>query len=443
MILRDYQEHAIADARASCAAGRRAPLIVSPTGSGKTTIGGAIAVRHLAAGGSRVLWLAHRRELIEQAASRLTDFGLTVGVIAANACRPNPFARVQVASVQALRAREQTPAASLVVFDEAHHFPAAEWRGLAKAYASSVRIGLTATPERGDGQGLGELFDAIVVAATIRDLTDAGHLVPCVVVAPSAPLKSGQIAQRPVDAYVEHARERRAIVFAPHVKAARQYLDEFIAAGIPTGLVHGELPVNERSSVIRDYRAGRTRVLVNVNVLTEGFDDPPTSCAILARGCGTPGLYLQMVGRILRPAPGKRDAVLLDLRGVVHVHGRPDEDRSYSLEGRAIRLDDDAPAARFCLVCGAPLAGVACEECGKAPNELEAPKVTGTALVKYEKKRRESDDDRISTLARWLLVARSKGFKEGWAHAKYRAVYGDWAPFSIRRAALERSRGAA
>jgi len=317
-----------------------------------------------------------------------------------------------------------------------------DWIELARSYESAIRVGLTATPERGDGQGLGALFDALIVAASPRELTEAGHLVPCEIIAPDRPLRSAEIAQRPVDAYLEHARGRRTIVFASHVKAARQYLDEFAAEGVRAAVVHGELAAADRGEIMRRYRAGEIDVLVNVYVLTEGFDDPITSCCIIARGCTTPGIYLQMVGRILRPAPGKTSALLIDLRGVVHVHGRPDEDRTYSLDGRAIRREGDAAGVRLCVVCQAPIpeGSTICPGCDRAPSELEAPAVLGLELVRYAGKRQEGDAERVATLARWFIDAQARGFKTGWAYHKYKVVYGDWPSWSVKRAANEQLR---
>lgn len=419
--LRPYQTAAIDAIRAEARAGHRSILCVSPVGSGKTTIFSSIAQRHVDQGG-RVLVLVHRRELLQQAAARLEAFGV----------------QAAVHTIQTLVAREQRPEASLVILDEAHHFQpdATGWGEFAAGYGQALRLGFTATPERGDGTGLGALFTSLVVAASVHELTTAGHLVRCSVVAPAKPLKSGQIAQRPVDAYLEHARGRRCIVFSPHVKAAVEHACEFRASGVSCAVVEGTMAPLVRARALADYRAGRVPVLCNVNVLTEGFDCPETDAVIIARGIGTPGLFIQIVGRALRPAPGKRDALVLDLRGVVHVHGRPDEDRRYSLEGRAIRRDEDGPAERFCIVCGAVIEGDACTDCGRTPEELEAPRVTKTPLVKFERIRRDTDEERIARLAKWIGQARSKGWNPNQALHRYRAAYGDWPPPDVKRAAL-------
>jgi superfamily II DNA or RNA helicase len=441
MDLRPYQIDAINRLRLAMAQGARRSLLVAPTGSGKTVILGEIARRGVDRG-RRILWLAHRAELIEQAADTLTSLGLTVGArCASSSVPPNPFALVQVASVQTLLARGDRPDADIVIADEGHHFSAAseEWCSLLTSYREAWIIGATATPERGDGCGLRDCFDTIVVGATVRQLTEDGHLVPCEVMRPDKPLEPGKIAQNPIDAYVEHAPGRRAIVFCKSVQLSDDYAAEFNMRGIAARSIHADTPWAERRLYIDAFRRGTIQVLTNVYVLTEGFDAPELSCVILARGCGSPGMYLQMIGRALRPAPGKVDAILLDLRGVSHEHGRPEDDRSFSLDGRGIRLSDPQS---YCPVCGAPrVPPEACAACGYAPSGEESGKpdrVTGDRLVKYARKRQEDESQRAITLAKWITVARAKGYKDGWVRAKYRAVYGNWPSAAL----IDAARGA-
>jgi superfamily II DNA or RNA helicase len=438
VILRDYQQAAIDRARNALANGARAICLVCPTGGGKTVIGSDIVRRTVERGG-RALWLAHRTELVDQAAGTLERLGLRVGAIAAGSQRPpNPYAPVQVASIQTLLARaEARPRATVVVFDECHHAASDTYSTLLGAYSDSVRIGLTATPERGDGRGLGNMFDRLLVVARIRELTDAGALVPCEIIRPASMLRPGQIAQRPVDAYLAHASSRSAIVFSPSLVVAAQHTEEFRALGISAQMVDQGTPAGERRAALERFRAGELRVLVNVQVLTEGTDLPRASAAILARGCGTAGLYLQMAGRILRPHESKQDALLIDLRGVSYQHGHPADDRTYSLDGRGIRRENEAGSdQQYCRVCGAPVApGVPCAECGTAARTAKPLVVTGAALVRYERKRAEGPEERARTLARWIREGRERDFKPGWAFAKFRAVYGNWPEPSVKIAA--------
>jgi len=410
-------------------------LLVLPTGGGKTAVGAEI-VRRCVARGQRALWLAHRAELVDQAAATLTSRGLVVGAVSASAMTPpNPFAPVTVATVQTLLARRVRPKAGIVVADEAHHFAADGFSALLRDYPGSWVLGLTATPERGDGRGLGAMFQRLVVGTSVRELTALGHLVPCEILRPDRYLGPAELAQSPLDAYLAHGRGRPTLVFARNVELANDYTAAFRAAGVDAQCIHGETPWSDRIRMLGEYRAGRIPVLVNVQVLTEGFDAPETSCVILARGCGTSGLYLQIIGRALRTAPGKRDALLVDLRGVSHELGRPEDDRVYSLDGKGIRSKDDAV---YCPVCGALReAGEACVACGWAPSSdpSKPDAILNTPLVKYAAKRREDESARAETLARWIADARAKGHKEGAVMHKYRAVYGEWPSRELVRAA--------
>lgn len=429
--LRPYQMEAITKIRNACLTGSRAVLAVLPTGAGKTNLGCELA-RSAVAKGRKVLWIAHRTELIEQAYDRLREFGLNPGAIAAGTVRPpQPFAPVQVASIQTLLARHTRPQANLVIYDECHHAPSDLWSQLVEDYRASAHlIGFTATPERSDGRGLGNLFTRIVVGARVRELVDLSFLVPCEIRRPASKMRPGAIAQRPVDAYLTEANGRRAVVFSPNVAAAKAHLEEFTAAGIRAALVHAGTPPGDRATTLRGLHSGAVQVLLNVYVCTEGWDCPPISCVILARGCGTAGIFLQMVGRGLRLAPGKLDCLLLDLHGISHIHGHPEDDRVYSLEGKGIRRGDDATVEGdqpSCRVCGAPVQpGEACPECGTEPRVMVPPTVTGAPLVRYAAKRAEGPEKQAETLARWMRTGAEKGYKDGWASQKFKSVYGAW-----------------
>jgi DNA repair protein RadD len=433
-MLRPYQLRAINSVRAEFARGARSVVLVAPTGAGKSTIGSAMAAAAVARG-RRVGWLAHRAELVDQAFDTLVSFGLSVGMRCASSNRPvNPFAPVQVATVQTLIARDSRPDVDLLICDEFHHFRASAptFHALVKSYPNAYVVGPTATPEASDGCGLGTIADALVVAATVRELTDLGYLVPCDIRRPARYLEPGQIAQSPVDAFLPG---RQTIVFARSVALAEQYASEFRARGVGAQCVNAKTPWADRRRIIADYRAGLTQVLVNVFCLTEGFDAIETSCVILARGCGTPGTYLQMAGRGLRPAPGKTDCLLLDLRGVSHEHGEPADDHVFSLDGTGIRLKDPN---RYCPVCGSERTDNGCTVCQWVPagdGGIDPDTITGDPLVKYAAKRQESDEERVLTLARWMREQRAKSFKEGWVRHKFFVVYNNWPAEALMRQA--------
>jgi DNA repair protein RadD len=385
MTPRPYQLAAIEAARACYGQGAKAVLVVSPTGSGKTYMMSLIAQGHLARRETnRVVWLAHRSELLDQAAATLRGLGLDVGLRGTGRT-----ARVQVESIQTILARGTAPEGSLLIADEAHHFAESNRCGdVVKLYP--LVLGATATPERGDCKPLKPPFDALVVASQIGQLTADGHLVPLKIKCPATVVGSKKIAQRPVDAYLEHARGMRAICFAPNLRAAEAYMLDFRGLGVVAMTVSGKTPRDEREGILAAHKAGKIDVLVNCGVLTEGYDDPQVSCILVARGCGSQGLWLQMTGRGLRPAPDKTHCLLIDLRGLTHELGRPDADRDFALDGDAIQVHERLPAhgERLCRICHAPLGDlVKCPECGGETSYV--PESANVKLVDEETIRRE------------------------------------------------------
>jgi DNA repair protein RadD len=424
--LRPYQDTFIAALFARARTSRRI-VGVAPTGSGKTRVATELARRAVEKGRS-VLWLAHRTELVDQAARTLVAAGLVVGVISAASTWSLALdAPVQVASIQTLVARELFPAADLIIWDECHHCSeaAAEWSSILNHYPDAYVIGLTATPERGDGSGLRPLFDAIVAGPTVRELTALGHLVSCEVVRPDKLLRPGEIAQDPLAAFLEHGDQRQFLAFLRTVEDAERTASEFAAHGISAACIHANSGDEYRRATLDGFRAGRIRVLTNVYVLTEGTDLPMAKGILLARGCGTAGMFLQIVGRALRQDGSGKTALLIDLVGASHLHGMPEDERLYSLDGKAIQ----PASAPMCPRCGSTRGSDGgCESCGWAPSvgeDTPVTTVTGDKLVKYARKLAEGPQQREETLERWIKSCLIKGHKPGAAAHKYRAVYGE------------------
>jgi len=387
MILRPYQLQAIDALRAAYQRGKRAPLLVAPTGSGKTIIASSI-IQSAHARGNRSLFVAPRRELIGQTVRKLADAGIwDVRVIQAANDTGRPDAPVIVGSIQTLtlpRWLGHLPQADLVIADEAHHMAADQWGQLATAYPTARWLGLTATPERADGRPLGDIFDDLIVAASVAELTALGNLVPSRVYAPPSELKAAQTALDPVDAYQQHGSGQLAVVFCVTVEHAELTVAEFTAAGIPAAVITGKTPPAQREATLAAWAAGDIRVVANCGVLTEGFDLPALSVCILARRFGHAGLFLQCVGRVLRPAEGKTQATVVDLCGSVHKHGPPEMPREYSLDGKAIS-GVKRDAIRQCMSCGSVfMAGpAACPQCGAMlpRRAAELPYSTGVGVV--------------------------------------------------------------
>ncbi len=420
-VLRDYQERAVTDVRSAWSAGTRRVCLVAPTGGGKTRLGEELVAD------APTLWIAHRRELLRQAAARLRSrFGrLDVGLIAPGEDF-DPGARIQVATVQTLLARTWRPRVDRVVFDECHHFLADDWNELATFYANADLLGLTATPERRDGRSLGDLFDTLVVAASYSELIEQGHLVRCRVYQPPEALGS-DLAQDPVIAYQRYAEGSRAFVFCSSVETAYRLAKRFYDEGIAAGTIEANTPVRERDEALERFARGEIAVLTNCFALTEGVDVPAARTVILARAFEHVTPFLQAAGRVLRPHAEKPDAILIDLVGATLVHGLPTEDREYSLEGKGIRRTSLAPL-RNCPECGATVLAAQrrCPECGFEPPaepraqpriyDLELRAVYAGSETPAQAKERE--------LGRLRDIARERGWSVGWVAREYKKLFG-------------------
>ena len=423
---RPYQLDLVARARAAFL-GTRSVLAVLPTGGGKTQVG-SMVVEGALAKRLRVLWLAHRRELVDQAASRLPG---EVGVLmAGRRARPAP---VQVASIDTIADRDDLPPADLIVYDEAHHVVARTSRDLLARYPGARVLGLTATPCRSDGTALGDVFEALVSGPTVRELIAEGHLVEADVIGPTDEGKA--LAADPVAAWRAHAGGRPGFLFAKTVASSREYAAALTAAGIPAAHVDGTTARTAREAAIDGFRRGRIDVLSSVQVFTEGVDCPRAAVCMLARGCDHQGTYLQMVGRVLRPAPGKTRALVIDLVGAAHRHGLPDDDREWSLSGEPIRDRDAAIALTQCPECGAVWrAGVrrTCLRCGWEMPSPEAMPVSERPIEDLRARlagalrARASPESQAKKLEELRGIAAAKGYKSTWVGMKFKAIFGHW-----------------
>lgn len=440
--LRPYQSDAIARLDERVAHGAKRVLLVAATGSGKTVIASSIVVRAVCQG-QRVLFLAHRRELINQAYRKLLEFGLpapSVGVLMASDPRRRPGAPVQVASVDTLRNRPK-PGADLVFIDECHRALSNSYLQIASDYLNALHIGLTATPYRADGKGLGDAYDDLVVVATPRQLIDEGFLVePRVFTVPHAKrpdlskvkLSKGDYApdalEKAVDRvglvgnivehWLEHARGIRTVVFAVSVAHSKHIAERFVSAGIRAEHLDGTTPTAERDGILSRLDSGETMVVSNCGVLCEGWDQPSVKCAILARPTKSTGLYLQQAGRILRPWQD-HPAIILDHGGCALEHGLPQDTREFSLEGRKKKVSTSvASSVRECPSCEAVL-GITtriCPACGyQLVAERELPEEEVGKLVEVQadafsvKPKAAARSDYRATVDALRLAARSGG----------------------------------
>jgi len=345
--LRPYQEEALANIADAANRGVRRQLGVAATGLGKTIIFSSLAQRT----DRPTLVLAHRDELITQAADKMLQVwpGADIGVVKAE--RNEVDHQVVVASVQTLaRAsrREQLPTDKfgLVVIDEAHHAKAISYLNIIEYLRAGdedgpLLVGVTATPDRGDGKGLNEVFDEITFTYDMLWGIRSGYLsdlrgMRVTLNADFSKVKkvrgdydsgqSGQMlhdADAPAmiaDAWLKYASDRKTLVFTPTVATALEVEAEMVKRGVAAAMVSGETPLDERRDILARYAAGEIRVVANCAVLTEGFDDPDTSCIVVARPTRSRALYTQMIGRGTRRHPGKTDCLVMDVVGASAEH---------------------------------------------------------------------------------------------------------------------------
>jgi superfamily II DNA or RNA helicase len=331
---------------AATARGVRRPLLVLPTGTGKTIVFALLVQRRH----GRSLILAHRDELIQQAVAKLHLVDPTLGLGVVQAGRDEHTAPVVVASVQTLSRRTRLarlmPDFQTIVIDEAHHAPAPTYRRILEHCQTwqadgPLVVGVTATPERGDHHSLRQVFDRIVYQKTLLEMMQAGYLVDLralqvLLQADFDVLRTQQgdfveaeleslllAANAPAQvlaAFQAHAADRKALLFTPTVALAYAMAATFRTAGIPAEALDGTTPLATRRAILQRLHTGATRVVANCAVLTEGFDEPSVDCIIIARPTQSAVLYQQMLGRGTRTYPGKTDCLVLDVVGVSTRH---------------------------------------------------------------------------------------------------------------------------
>ena len=482
MKLREYQLDAVEKLREKIRSGARSLVLVSPTGSGKTVIASHI-IDNASTRGVPVLFLAHRKELIDQASGKLTAFEVPHGVIMAG-YPSDTTAPVQVASVQTAIRRKMPAHFRLIIVDEAHHAAAESYRKIIDLYPDAIVIGLTATPFRADGRGLGNTFTDWVRVASVSELIDWGFLVPAKYWAPSSVDLQGvkrskgdfdeaELADRVnkprligniVEHYAKITPWQRAICFAVNCDHSRAIVDAFKASGIPAAHLDAETPRGERENILADLALGNIHVVSNCGILSEGYDNPAVSVCIQARPTMSLSLHLQQIGRVLRPHPDKQFAVVIDHAGNTLRHGMATEDHAVDL-GKGVGQKKDPqekiPTLRTCSRCFAilPSSATECPACGaqlgQAPKpvkvaagslrELPMPSCKYCGSEKTEKRPHPLHGTGIwcsscgrhlrwigkqvspqEFLKKQLELCRMKGWKEGRAAMVFKARYGRW-----------------
>lgn len=344
MQMRPYQQQARQAIHTEWEKGHQRTLMVLPTGTGKTIVFAAITEDQVRSG-NRVLVLAHRGELLEQAADKIyRSTGLRCATEKAEQSCLDSLYRITVGSVQSLqrpKRLEQFPEDyfNTIIIDEAHHAVTDGYRRVLEHFAGAQVLGVTATPDRGDLKNLGEVFDSLAFEYTLPQAIREGYLCP--IMAQTIPLKLdiSQVAMSggdfavnglgtALDPYLDQiasemqtaCRGRRTVVFLPLIKTSQKFRDILNARGLRAAEVNGES--NDRAEVLADFAAGRYDVLCNSMLLTEGWDCPAVDCVVVLRPTKVRSLYSQMVGRGTRlcPETGKKDLLLLDFLWLTDRH---------------------------------------------------------------------------------------------------------------------------
>lgn len=427
MPLREYQIDLIEQVRDSYRHGYKSPCIVLPCGGGKSLISAEIAKRTTAKG-NRVLYLIHRKELKEQIINTFKKWGVNMSLC--------DVMMVQTAARRADKLR--SPA--LIITDENHHCLAASYRKIYDKFPKAKFVGVTATPVRLNGDGLGDVNDVLIKGVSAKWLIENNFLAPYDYYAPSVADLTGLKVSRGeylasdiekllakntvfgdvIGYYKKLASSRQAICYCASVRHSESMAEAFRKSGIEAVHIDGETPAYEREKIIDDFRRGAVDILCNVDLISEGFDVPDCGCSILLRPTESLTLYIQQAMRCMRYKPGKR-AVIIDHVGNYARFGMPDDDRKWSLDKKEKNHNgaDIIPDVKTCPECYA----VVSENAGKCPycgyvfkkerklfsEQAELQKIEGFKLD-------FSTPEECGNYKELLAFAKKRGYKLGWAY---------------------------
>ena len=390
--------------------------------------------------GRRVLFLVHRRELCDQIEATFRAWGVDMTLCT-------------VGMVQTITRRlDNIEPPTLIITDENHHCLAASYRRIFDAFPDAYKVGVTATPVRLNGDGLGDVNDDLVIGVDTKWLIDNNHLAPYDYYAPTlvdmtgVHIRQGEYKAAEVEAkmlikalygdmirnYRQLADGRKAICYCATIRHSRTVAEEFTAAGIPAAHLDGETPPMERADIVQGFRDGHIRVLCNVDLISEGFDVPDCSCAILARPTKSLTLFIQQSMRCMRYQPGKR-AVIIDHVGNYVRHGLPDMPRTWTLAKKNKQeREENQVHVKLCPECLAVFEGGACPYCGwTKPAEPQPRKGLDHVDVKLEKIDGVHLDYTTpadcKSFAELRAYGKAHGYKPGWSwyQAKQRGFIHD------------------
>lgn len=470
--LRDYQQRGIDALARQIRDGARRILLVGPTGMGKM-VTAAYIMHGCVAKGNPTMFIADQRELVDQCHDKLRKFGVECSVIMANSDMYNEDALAYLASKDTLHARAvrgdriSIPKVKTVIGDEAHKSLAPTWVEILNRCVAdgAISIGMTATPVRLDGRGLGDNYDVLIQIATYKELRDAGWIVPCKVYAPSQPdLRGVNVARGDyVRAQLEKKMDTQKLVgdviadwrrradgrltfcFASGVQHSVHLRNQFRRHGISAEHIDSKnVSQQERDDIMLRFKRGEVTVLCNYGIATTGVDVPEASCVISCRPTKSFSLWRQMCGRGLRSAPGKSDLVVLDHSGAVFVHGFPDEDVEWELsttetihnkiKKKREQEKREGKEPYECPGCKAVFRGPECPECGHKKQirakSVEMEKGELKEVERAKANRSATTEQKLKDWKNFVGVCMSKNSpkKMKAAAAMYKAKYGVFPP---------------
>jgi len=394
-----------------------------------------------------------------QCSRKLAENELNHGVIMAEKS-PNAMADIQVASIQTFASRKDRddfikPKADLVILDEAHRSVSGQFTELLKVYPNAFIIGLTATPIRNDGRGLGNIYEELVECGSIKELTEQGYLVPNRIVAPTIPdlqkirivagdyekkaltkkMNTAKLVGDIVSHWIKYGENRATVVFATSIAHSKHIANIFRQNGVPSGHIDSEQNELERETQLANLNSGKIKILSNCQILTEGWDQPKISCVIIARPTKSYPMYLQMIGRTLRPYPNKKDTLIIDHSGCVYEHGFPEDAGNWTLSTKKPKtkdkIKDPQPIEKqpfTCVRCDTVYApnrdDYACPNCALIPTKKERIVLISEGRLVEMPKTKPNANDKQDFYAQLLFYCRQKGYKEGWASHTFKQKYG-------------------
>jgi DNA repair protein RadD len=448
--LRPYQEDLVDEVEVSFALAWRAPMVVLPTGGGKTVVFSRVTLDEIARG-SRVWIIAHRQELLAQASRTLTAFGIEHGLLRAG-LKPDVRQQVLVASMQTLvRRLNDLPAPDLTIWDECHHSVSPTVKKILDHFPKARRLGVTATPCRLNGAGLGSVFDRMILGPTNAFLTENGYLSPAKYYAPPVKadltklkIQAGDYATKQseeeldkptitgdaISHYQAICDGQPMLVFCVSVAHAHHVAEQYRAAGYRAAAVDGKLSDEERDDRITGLGSGKYQVIASCDLIGEGLDVPSVTAVQLLRPTASLGLHLQQIGRGLRVSQGKEFTYVLDHVGNVGrmvggrwvvKHGFASTEHQWTLESGKKVQQGKGPPTRTCEQCfSVHVARKDCPYCGYVypirEKTFKALKMVEGKLVEVEQTAQEQrlEEKNATTFQELLAIGRARKYKSPW-----------------------------